>query len=295
MSSKGDSSKIPSVLTIAGSDSGGGAGIQGDIKTLTALKVYSGSVITAITAQNTQGVRKINILDVDIIASQLESVLSDIEFSAIKTGMLPSVEIIRVTGEKVREYGVGNLVVDPVLVATSGDTLVKGEAIQEMKKVLFPLAKVITPNIPEAERISELKIRSISDARAACERMGKLGCEYVLLKGGHVVNDDEDVMADGYDEDMAIDLLYEVGSKRFQAFGRPRIYKGGCHGTGCSLSSGIAAGLARGLTVCEAVDWAKEFVYRGIESGFGVGKGCFPLNHMHSIDEFDGTRMVGEK
>lgn len=262
---------LPRVLTIAGSDSGGGAGIQADLKTFTALRVYGASVVTALTAQNTTGVQGIHIPPTQFVEKQLESVLSDIRFDAVKTGMLPTPEIIGVVANAITDYGIKTLVVDPVLVATSGDSLVEDSGLRALKSDLFPLATLVTPNLPEAERLLGKSIVTISDIRPACRELSASGCA-ILLKGGHAVSGAEET---------ATDVLFN-GSE-FHAFSAPRVETRHTHGTGCTLASAIAAELAKGKRLPSAIETSKQFVLRGIQEGLEIGKGSGPLNHMHSI------------
>ena len=264
-------SAIPRVLTIAGSDSSGGAGIQADVKTFTALNVYGASVITALTAQNTVGVQAIHVPPTSFTEQQLESVLSDIRFDAVKTGMLPTAGIIRVVASMVREYGIKTVVIDPVLVATSGDTLVEDQEVMVLKKELFPIATIITPNLPEAERLLARSISSPSELSSACRELAEPGCA-VLLKGGHAVT--------GF-EDSATDVMFD--GTRMQAFSRPRLDTKNSHGTGCTLASAISAELAKGRTLEDSVKRAKDFVYAGLQDSLDIGKGKGPLNHMHAL------------
>lgn len=276
-------SQIPCVLTIAGSDSGGGAGIQADLKTFTALNVYGASVVTALTAQNTLGVQGIHVPPLPFVELQMESVLSDISISAVKTGMLPSAEIIASTARAIRSYSIPILVVDPVLVATSGDSLVKHEAAEAMITHLFPLATVVTPNLSEAQRLTKMPIRSSSDLRRVCRKLIELGCKNVLLKGGHFIDEetDTDSTHESMNKNMAVDTLYN--GHNFEAFSKPRVHTKNTHGTGCTLAAAITAFLARGMSLRDSVCAAKSFVFRGIESSFDIGSGFGPLNHMHAI------------
>lgn len=277
----------PCVVTVAGSDSGGGAGIQADLKTLTALNVYGASVITALTAQNTKGVQDIHIAPISFIEQQMDSVLSDIRISALKTGMLPSAGIIRSVAQCIRRYDVPFVVVDPVLVATSGDSLVRDDTRNALVANLFPIATVITPNLPEAERLTEMRIKSASDIRRACETLIGMGCNAVLLKGGHTVESgsEDDTLEERIDTSVASDVLYD--GKSFEVFSRPRVDTDNTHGTGCTLSAAIAAFLAQGKDIRNAVEAAKSFVFRAIQDGIDVGQGHGPLNHMHAIPEYN--------
>lgn len=255
-------------LTIAGSDSSGGAGIQADLKTMITNGVYGMSVITALTAQNTTGVRSIQEASPQFVADQLDSVFEDIYPDAVKTGMLSSSEIIRVIGQKLRQYEAKNIVIDPVMVATSGAKLIADEAIEALKEDLFPLATVITPNIYEAEILSSLKIENAKDMETAAKAIyDKFGCS-VLLKGGHRIND-------------ANDLLY-TGDK-MHWFKGERIDNPNTHGTGCTLSSAIASNLAKGLDLVESVNKAKKYISNALKAGLDLGKGSGPLNHGFNI------------
>ena len=255
-------------LTIAGSDSSGGAGIQADIKTMTANGVYAMSAITALTAQNTTGVTGIMEVTPEFLALQLDAVFTDIFPDAVKTGMVASGRLIEVIADKLAEYGARNIVVDPVMVATSGAKLISDEAIGVLKARLLPAATVITPNIPEAEVLSGRAISSESDmeeaARAIC---GAYGCA-VLCKGGHAVND-------------ANDLLCRDGVCTW--FKGRRIDNPNTHGTGCTLSSAIASNLAKGRTLEEAVRLAKEYISGALAAMLDLGKGRGPMNHAFNI------------
>lgn len=274
---------IPRVLTIAGSDSGGGAGIQADLKTLTSLGVFGASVITALTAQNTLGVQGVHVPPTAFVKQQLDSVFTDIGFSVVKTGMLPNADIIKVVAEAVREYNVSTLIVDPVLVASSGDALVSGDSsLTAIVSDLLPIATLVTPNIPEAVRLTGKAIHTLSDVRQACVDIFAMGCRNVLLKGGHLGEDasrGERVSVDEIDPTVATDILYD--GMEFQAFTKPRIDSENTHGTGCTLASAIAAEMAKGQTLNKAVVLAKEYVYDGMQQGFRIGHGHGPLNHMH--------------
>ena len=255
---------IKKALTIAGSDSSGGAGIQADIKTMLANGVYAMSVITALTAQNTMGVKDIMEVTPEFLESQLDCVFSDIFPDAVKIGMVSSVPLIKTISKKLKEYGANNVVVDPVMVATSGSSLIKTDAIECLSKELFPLTKLITPNIPEAQMLSGIEIKTVSDMEKAAK---KISTEYscnVLLKGGHSVND-------------ANDLLYKDGEVIW--FFGERIDNPNTHGTGCTLSSAIASNLAKGISLEESVKNAKEYITKALASGINLGKGNGPLKH----------------
>lgn len=251
-------------LTIAGSDSSGGAGIQADIKTMTANGVYGMSAITALTAQNTLGVTGIMEVTPVFLAQQLDAVFSDIFPDAVKTGMVSSSELIRVISEKIKEYKAINIVVDPVMVATSGAKLISDDAIVTLKEYLLPLATVITPNIPEAEVLSGMTIASEEDMEKAAKLIYEtFGCA-VLCKGGHKVNDANDL------------LYYKEGLKWFNG---KRINNSNTHGTGCTLSSAIASNLAKGESLEEAVKDAKDYISEALAAMLNLGKGSGPLAH----------------
>lgn len=255
-------------LTIAGSDSGGGAGIQADLKTFAALGVYGSSVITAITAQNTVGVTAVHEIPLDVIAAQLDAVLSDIGADAAKTGMLSSAPIIGVVADAVRRYRVARLVVDPVMIAKSGDRLLREDAVAAMRAELLPLALVVTPNIPEAETLAGMAIRTEEERREAARRIAAYGPRYVVVKGGHVEGD-------------PIDLLYDGTSFAAISSG-PRIDTPNTHGTGCTFASAITAGLARGLAVEQAVREAKSYLTAALRMSYRVGAGHSPVHHFHA-------------
>lgn len=256
--------RVPIALTIAGSDSGGGAGIQADLKTFTAFHVFGVSAITGLTAQNTQGVQGVELPSTDFIAAQLRAVLEDMGADAAKTGMLATGDIIRTVAAVVREFDLRNLVVDPVMIAASGDSLMQHEAAPVMREHLFPLAMVVTPNLDEATFLCERKIRSVEEMEAAARAIHAMGPGYVLIKGGHLPGE------------RVVDLLYD--GREFIRRESPRI-PGEFHGTGCTLSSAIAAGLAKGLPVREAVAAAQDFMALALRSAPAVGKGRRPLNH----------------
>lgn len=281
----------PCALTIAGSDSGGGAGIQADLKTFTALGVYGATIISSLTAQNTCRVSAIHTPPVAFFETQLESVLSDIKINVVKTGMLPTTEIIRATARAIRKYEIKNVVVDPVMVATSGDSLVSdkggGSAMEAMKKELLPLATLVTPNIAEAEALTGVRIVDEDGVREACRKLlAEVGCEAVLVKGGHLGGSGAKAVEDVRNKETVCDILYD--GIEFNAFVSERIDSVHTHGTGCTLSSAIAAALAHGDGLDQAVRLAKEFVVRGIRGGqqLGIGRGRGPLFHMHAIRPF---------
>ena len=255
---------IAKALTIAGSDSGGGAGIQADLKTFSAFRVFGMSVITAVTAQNSLGVQGVENLPPAFGALQLRSVLSDFGAGAAKCGMLSTAPIIEAVAATLADDPVEKLVVDPVMVAKSGDALLQPDARQALIERILPLALVVTPNLPEAESLSGIPVASRPDMEEAARRIHRLGPRYVLVKGGHLKGD-------------AIDLLWN--GKVFTAFRAPRIDSGNTHGTGCTLSAAIAAGLARGQAIGDAIRDAKAYVTRAIREGFAAGRGVGQLRH----------------
>lgn len=256
----------PKALTIAGSDSGGGAGIQADLKTFAANGVYGMSVITALTAQNTVGVQGIHDIPPEFIGQQLDSVLSDIGADAAKTGMLSQPEVINVVAEKIREYQLEKLVIDPVMVAKSKDKLLQDEAIDTLIHELIPLAYIITPNKDEAEIITGLKIESREQVKAAAEKIHSMGAKCVLIKGGHL------------SEEKAVDYLYIDG--KLHEFVSPRYDNKHTHGTGCTLSAAITAELAKGLPVIDSVKAAKEYIAGAIKNAQPLGRGIGPVDHL---------------
>lgn len=255
-------------LTIAGSDSCGGAGIQADIKTMTMNGVYAISAVTALTAHNTTGVAGIFEVTPEFLGQQLDSVFTDIYPDAVKIGMISSKPLIEAAAKKLKKYQALNIVVDPVMVATSGSKLMADNAVNTLKKELFPIARVITPNIPEAEVLAGIRINSSEDMIKAAEIIGRdCGCA-VLLKGGHSVSD-------------ADDLLYENKNYRW-IFGE-RINNSNTHGTGCTLSSAIAANLAKGYSLENAVIKAKEYITNALLAMLDLGKGSGPVNHAFNL------------
>lgn len=256
------------VLTIAGSDCSGGAGIQADIKTITAHKMYAMSVITALTAQNTTGVYGVLEASPAFVAQQLDCVFEDIRPDAVKIGMVANAELIKVIGEKLRDYRAENIVVDPVMVSTSGSKLLQDNAVEALIAHLFPLAAVITPNIREGENLTGLSIKNREDMVKAAERLARLTPGGVLLKGGHL-------------EDSADDLLY-TGEESFW-FEAPKLANPNTHGTGCTLSSAIACNLAMGLSLAESVKRAKAYITGAIKANLDLGKGRGPLNHCFNL------------
>ena len=256
---------LKKVLTIAGSDSGGGAGIQADLKTITALGGFGMSVVTALTSQNTLGVQGIHEVPVDFVEKQFDSVATDIGIDAAKTGMLSSSEIMRVVAKKIREYGIEKLVVDPVMVAKGGAMLIREEAKKTLIEELLPLSFVITPNIPEAEELTGMKVSTVEDMKKAAEIIYGMGAGNVLVKGGHMPGD-------------ALDIFYD--GEIFHEFVSGRIDTKDTHGTGCTTSAAIATGLAQGMTVYEAIKRAKDYITTAIRFSLRIGGGHGPTNHM---------------
>lgn len=255
-------------MTIAGSDSGGGAGIQADLKSFAAMGVYGTSVITAITAQNTLHVTHVLDLPTELIEAQIDAVMSDIGADAVKIGMLSSSDIIEVVAEKVREYELSNLVVDPVMVAKGGDRLLREDAVDSLRTLLLPLALVVTPNVPEAEVLSGRAIKSVDDARDAARDIVSMGAKAVVVKGGHL-------------EGPATDILYD--GEQFRAFTSQRIKTTNNHGSGCTFASATAANLAKGMSLRNAVGEAKKFVTATMRHAFPIGRGHGPLNHFYEL------------
>ena len=257
------------VLTIAGSDSSGGAGIQADLKTFAANGCYGMSVITALTAQNTQGVAAIHAAPVDFVAQQLDAVLPDVGADAVKIGMLFSPELIETVARKLQEYRVTRIVLDPVMVAQSGDKLLRDDAVAALQAHLIPLAEIVTPNVPEAEVLLGTKIGTLDGAAAAAEDLMRFGCRNVLVKGGHLAGEASD------------DCLFLGAEKRLVRLAGARIETRNNHGTGCTLSSAIAAFLARDFEMEEAVRRAKAYVAAAIQAGaaYRIGHGHGPVHH----------------
>ncbi|KAI8068410.1 Phosphomethylpyrimidine kinase-domain-containing protein [Gongronella butleri] len=274
---------VPKVLTIAGSDSGGGAGIQADIKTMAALQVYSSSVLTSVTSQNTLGVNGIHDLPADFVKQQLEAVLSDIGADAVKTGMLSNAAIIDavVSGLHAQRGTWKNLVVDPVMVATSGSRLLSADAVQTYKDHLLPLTHVLTPNVPEAEVLLDMaagSIRNVDDMAAAARQLSQFGPKYILLKGGHLA-------VERHGKKVVVDLLYDTANNEILQLEQPFVESQNTHGTGCTLSAAIASELAKGLAVQEATKNATNYIHLAIESSsrLRIGAGAGPVDHFHNL------------
>lgn len=259
-------------LTIAGSDSSGGAGIQADIKTMTVHGVYAMSAITALTAQNTTGVSGIYEVSPEFLAKQLDSIFTDIPPHAVKVGMVSSAELVRVIAQKLREYGAKKIVVDPVMVSTSGSRLISEDAVETLGRELFPIADLLTPNIPEAEVLTGMSIRTPEEMEQAARRIGERFDCAVLCKGGHQVN-------------SANDFLWQKSGGCW--FYGERIQNPNTHGTGCTLSSAIASNLAKGLTLEESVKRAKQYLSGALSAMLDLGKGSGPLDHMYAIHNID--------
>lgn len=264
---------VPNVLTIAGSDSGGGAGIQADIKAISANGVYAASVITAITAQNTQGVSAIHDVPIDIIAAQIDAVMSDLEIKAIKIGMLSQSNVIRLVAEKIAQYQCQQVVLDPVMVATSGDKLLIDEAVDILKKQLIPLVQVITPNLHEAAILSGMSVATTQEQMiVTAQKLSMLGSKAVLLKGGHLEGKNSGDL-----------LLDQDGEAHW--FQSERIKTKNTHGTGCTLSSALATFLAKGENLPAAAELAKTYIHESIKAAdeLDVGSGSGPVHHFHQF------------
>ncbi|MBT8347368.1 MAG: bifunctional hydroxymethylpyrimidine kinase/phosphomethylpyrimidine kinase [Desulfofustis sp.] len=261
------------VLTIAGSDSGGGAGIQADLKTISACGCFGTSAITAITAQNTLGVTAIHAIPVITLEAQIRAVLDDIGTDAVKLGMLHSVEVIECVARLLAEYKISNIVLDPVMVATSGDKLIQDEAISALQELLFPLTRLITPNIPEAEIISGQKISNKDQLGETAEQLARRFNLSVMAKGGHL------------EHDSLTDFLYDLEMSRLHRFTQQKVVTKNTHGTGCTLSSALASYLARGLSLADASDRAIDYISSSLKAGarYQLGKGHGPVHHFHKF------------
>lgn len=257
---------IRKALTIAGSDSGAGAGIQADLKTFAAHGVYGTSAITAITAQNTLGVTAVLAVNPQLVGAQIDAIIADIGAHAVKTGMLANTAIIDMVAKKLHEHRLMNIVVDPVMVATSGDLLIEKSAVAALRSKLIPLASVVTPNIPEAEVLTGMKLRSAEEIKEAAKRIVKMGAKTVLIKGGHL-------------KGSAMDLFYD--GKKFTALNAPRIVTKNTHGTGCTLSAAIAANLAKGQNIVAAVTNAKRYITDALRHSYRIGSGHSPVHHFY--------------
>ena len=266
--------KPPRVLTIAGSDSGGGAGIQADLKTITALGCYGASAITALTAQNTTGVRGIHPVPPDFVTLQIDTVVEDIGADACKTGMLANRPVVETVVECLKRLDLPNLVVDPVLRAQSGDALLEADGETTVRDKLLPLARVVTPNLAEAAVLCGREFTKVEEMKEAAEDIAGMGPDWAVVKGGHLEGDPVDVLSDGED-------ILEVRRRRVDTHNT--------HGTGCTYSSAIAARLAQGLAVPEAVQTARDDLQRGLEHNLSIGSGRGPLDH-HAMFDMSGGR-----
>lgn len=266
--------KYNKVLTIAGSDSGGGAGIQADIKAISAMGCFASSAITAITAQNTLGVDAVHPVPLDILAAQIDAVLSDIGTDAIKIGMLHSAEVVSLVADKIEQYGITNVVLDPVMVSTSGHKLIEDNAIEIMKNRLIPLARVITPNLPEAEILSGCTITAQQEFPQIATLLSHNNSTSVLLKAGHL------------NGDTLTDYFYNAEDDSMTLLPSKRVDTRNTHGTGCTLSSALAAALARGESLTEAAISAKRYIEQAIITGakYDIGHGHGPVNHFFALN-----------
>lgn len=263
--------KLRVALTIAGSDSGGGAGIQADLKTFHQYGVFGTSAIVAVTAQNTTGVTAVHSVPVDVLVAQIDAVAGDLRPDAVKTGMLGTAPLVRAVAARVEAHGFRNVVVDPVMVASSGDRLLKTDAIETLAGTLLPLAALVTPNIPEAELLAGMSIRRAEDMTAAGRVLLETGAGAALIKGGHLESPE------------VVDVL--ITPDEAVSYRRPRLDTASTHGTGCTLSAAITAGLAAGLNLQPAVERALDFVHRAIRDAPGLGSGHGPLNHFVGIED----------
>lgn len=270
---------MKTALTIAGSDSGGGAGIQADLKTFSALGVFGMSAITAITAQNTIEVRSVQLVDVNVIKDQISAVFEDIGADAVKIGMLATPDIIQTVAEGLKNYEPKHIVLDPVMVSKGGHRLLEETAINALKAVLFPLASLVTPNIPEAQVLANMKINNEPDMYEACRIIKELGPNAVLIKGGHLAGDPNDLFYDG---------------ESFQLFKGKRVETKNVHGTGCTLSSAIAAFLAKGKDMRTAIDEAKVYITEAIANSLEIGGGHGPAHHFFDLYTRAGHRHAAK-
>jgi hydroxymethylpyrimidine/phosphomethylpyrimidine kinase len=263
---------LPIVLSIAGSDSSGGAGVQADLKTITALGAYGACAVTALTAQNTLGVRQVLEVPAQFVAAQIDAVMEDIGADAAKTGMLGGRAVVEVVAERVRRHVVRPLVVDPVMLSTSGRVLLAPNALDALRRLLLPLAEVVTPNLAEAAALAGIPVGTPAEMRDAARRIHALGPRHVLVKGGHLAGEPTDLLFDG---------------SAFHAVSRPRVDTPNAHGTGCTYAAAIATGLARGMAVRQAVEWARDALQAALEASLDIGKGRGPLGHgaMYGIAE----------
>lgn len=259
---------MKNVLTIAGSDTCGGAGIQADLKTFSAHGTYGMSVITAVTVQNTQGVFGCQDITPEIISAQIDAIFTDIEVAAVKVGMVSQIETINAIANRLEQYKPKNVVIDPVMISKSGFDLLQPQAKDALINRLIPLATVLTPNLPEAEVITGMKINTIEDMKEAAIKIHKMGAKNVFVKGGHLENDATDILFNGKE-------MITFNGKRFDTKNT--------HGTGCTISSAIASNLANGLSVEDSIKNAKEYISTAIEHSFSIGKGVGPTHHFYSL------------
>jgi hydroxymethylpyrimidine/phosphomethylpyrimidine kinase len=262
--------QLKQVLTIAGSDSGGGAGIQADIKALSANGVFAMSAITAITAQNTEEVTEVFELPLRIIAAQIDAIFDDFDVAAVKTGMLSSAAVVELVAKRLQSQHVTKLVVDPVMISKTGHALLQPDAVEAVKMHLIPLALLVTPNVHEAQQLSGIEIRSLPDARRAAKAIHALGCKHVVIKGGHLASD------------RATDLLYD--GRFFNVLKGEFIDSPHTHGTGCTFASAVAAHVARERPVLDAVQAAKAYVTEAIRHGLAIGHGHGPTDHFYFLE-----------
>ncbi len=260
---------LKQVLTIAGSDSGGGAGIQADIKAMSANGVFAMSVVTSVTAQNTEEVTEVFDLPPAVIAAQMDAIFDDFDVAAVKTGMLSSGEIVRTVARRLKAQHQAHLVVDPVMISKSGHPLLKPDAKDALVAELFPLAELITPNTYEAQELSGIEIKTLADARQAAKKLSQLGMRHVLIKGGHLL------------AERATDVLYD--GRFFTVYKGEFIETPHTHGTGCTYASAIAAQLARGRSIADAVQTAKTYVTEAIRHSLAIGHGRGPTNHFYFL------------
>lgn len=258
-------------LTIAGSDCSGGAGIQADLKTFMAFKVFGMSVVTAVVAENTIGVQAVHDIPVDIVEQQIKSCLDDIGTDAVKIGMLSNPEIVEVVANAIRKYNLQKIVLDPVMVAKSGDPLLSESAREVVRELLLPLSTIITPNLPEAEVLLNRKIESLDDMAQAAIDLKESGCQYVVVKGGHLLGGD-----------IATDVFYD--GEEVKLLKSPYFDTKNTHGTGCTFSSAIASGLAKGFSPMRAIRTAKDYITSAIRESHPLGHGHGPTNHLTGVE-----------
>ena len=272
--------RVPRVMTIAGSDSGAGAGIQADLKTFGAMGVFGACAVTIVTAQNTVGVNAAQAMPTSLIEAQIDAIMADIGADAVKTGMLPGEDIIRCVAERIEFHALAPAVIDPVMVNSAGARLFDNAAEDAIKSALFPMATVVTPNSHEAQVLTGLETNTVDDLKAAAKVLvNELGARNALIKGGRIEGPATDVLYDGED---------------FLTFTSERIDTPNNHGTGCTLASAIAAGLAKGLGLPDAVQQAKDYVTAAIRASFPVGRGHGPLNHFHELWARNGGPLLYE-